>query len=115
MRTPGNVPTAAQSADMAELMEQSRRQQDEFQRIQRTVEALEVTGGSRHDEVRVTMRGDRRVTDVSIDPGMVGEFDADQLSEIVKEALSDAIHRVAEATAAQFQPFIEAASQPVQL
>jgi nucleoid-associated protein EbfC len=97
--------------DVAAVLERARRQSEEIQRIKRGVEAMEVTGSSRHDEVRVTVRGSRQVTEVSIDPDAIGRYDADQLGDIVKEALNDSLRRLAEASAARFRPIIEAASQ----
>jgi nucleoid-associated protein EbfC len=102
---------SGQHDDVAALLERARRQQEDIQRIQRSVEAIEVTGGSRHDEVQVTVRGSRQVTRVSIEPDAMGQYDADELGEIVKEALNDSFRRAAEASAARFRPFIEAMSQ----
>jgi DNA-binding YbaB/EbfC family protein len=98
-------------ADVAAVLERARQQSEEIQRIKRSVEAMEITGSSRHDEVRVTVRGTRQVTEVSIDPDAIGQYDADQLGDIVKEALNDSLRRLAEASAARFRAIIEAASR----
>jgi nucleoid-associated protein EbfC len=113
--TEDEVPGPGQPHDVAALMERARQQQEEVRRIQRSVEAMEVTGSSRHDEVRVTVRGNRQVTDVSIDPDAIGKYDADELGDIVREALNDGLRRAAEASAARFRPFIEAASRTQRL
>jgi nucleoid-associated protein EbfC len=97
--------------DVAELMERVRQQQEEVERIQRGVEAMEITGGSRHNDVQVTVRGNGQVTNVDIDPDALGQHDAGELGTIVMEAVNDALRRLAEATSARFRPFIEAASQ----
>jgi nucleoid-associated protein EbfC len=97
--------------DVDALMERLRRQQEEIERIQRSVEASEVTGGSRGDEVRVTVRGNGRVMNVTIDPDAVRRYDAHELGEMVTEAVNDGLRRAAEATSAKFQPIIEAASR----
>jgi DNA-binding YbaB/EbfC family protein len=96
---------------VAAVLERARQQSEEFRRIKRSVEALEVTGSSRHDEVRVTLRGSHQVTDVSIDADAISQYDADELGDIVKEALNDSLRRLNEATAARFRPIIEAASR----
>lgn len=97
--------------DVNALLERVRKQQEEVQRIQRGVEAMEVTGASRHNEVQVTVRGNGQVTNVTIDPDALSEHDADQLGDIVKEAVNDGLRKVAEASSARFRPFIEAASR----
>jgi DNA-binding YbaB/EbfC family protein len=104
-------PGSGQPDDVAALMERARRRQEEIQRLHRSVQAMEVTGSSRHDEVRVTVRGDRQITDVSIDADAISEYDADELGDIVKEALNDGMWRLVEASAAQFRPIIEAAER----
>ena len=97
--------------DVAALMERVQRQQREIEQIQRGLEAMEVTGASRQDEVRVTVRGNGQITRVSIDPDAQSENDADQLGELVKDAVNDGLRKVAEASAARFKPVMEAASQ----
>jgi nucleoid-associated protein EbfC len=97
--------------DLTALMERVRAQQQEIERIQRGVEAMEVTGGSRGDDVLVTVRGNGQVTDVTIDPDALAQYDAHELGEIVMEAVNDGLRRLAEARAARFRPVIEAASQ----
>lgn len=112
-RVPGipEVPDMPSIPDVAKLMEQVRQQQQEVERIQRGVEAMEITGGSRHDEVQVTVRGNGQFTSVAIDPDALRQYDADELGKIVVEAANDALRRLAEATSARFRPLIEAASR----
>jgi nucleoid-associated protein EbfC len=105
------MPEMPKIPDVAELMERVRQQQEEVERIQRGVEAMEVTGGSRHDEVQVTVRGNGQVTGVTIDPDAVREYDAHELGDVVRDAVNDALRRVAEASSARFRPFIEAVSR----
>ncbi|NUR27918.1 MAG: YbaB/EbfC family nucleoid-associated protein, partial [Catenulispora sp.] len=50
------------------LMERIRGQQADIERIQRELEATEVVGASRDDEVRVTIRGNGQVVGIDIDP-----------------------------------------------
>ena len=97
--------------DVAALLERVRGQRDEIERIQRGVAAMEVTGRSRHDVVRVTVRGSGQLSNVTIDPDALSDYDADELGEIVMEAVNDGLRKVAEASRAKFQPVIEAASK----
>jgi hypothetical protein len=94
--------------DMDELLAQVRRQTDEVQRIQRSVEALEVKAASRQNEVTVVLRGDGRFTSIDIDPRAIREYDARNLSEIVLEAVNAGLQKLAEASSAKFAPVIEA-------
>ncbi|MYW97730.1 YbaB/EbfC family nucleoid-associated protein [Amycolatopsis rubida] len=94
--------------DMDELLAQVRKQTEEVQRIQRTVEAMEVKAASRQNEVTVTLRGDGRFTSVDIDQRAIREYDARTLSEIVLEAVNAGLQKLAEASSAKFAPVIEA-------
>lgn len=102
MTEPYSVP------DMDELLAQVRKQTEEVQRIQRTVEAMEVKAASRQNEVTVTLRGDGRFTSVDIDQRAIREYDARTLSEIVLEAVNAGLQKLAEASSAKFAPVIEA-------
>ncbi|ATY10604.1 nucleoid-associated protein, YbaB/EbfC family [Amycolatopsis sp. AA4] len=95
--------------DLDELLAQVRKQTEEVQRIQRSVEAMEVKAASRQNEVTVTLRGDGRFTSVDIDQRAIREFDARTLSEIVLEAVNAGLQKLAEASSAKFAPVIEAA------
>jgi DNA-binding YbaB/EbfC family protein len=95
--------------DMDELLAQVRKQTEEVQRIQRTVEAMEVKAHSRQNEVTVTLRGDGRFTSIDIDPRAIREYDARNLSEIVLEAVNAGLQKLAETSSAKFAPVIAAA------
>lgn len=95
--------------DMDELLDQVRRQTEEVQRIQRSVEAMEVKAHSRNNEVTVTLRGDGRFTSIDIDPETVRRYDARNLGDIVAEAVNNGLQKLAETSAAKFAPMIEQA------
>ncbi len=97
--------------DVAGLLEKVRRQTDQVQRIQRSVEAMRITGTSRNGEVTVTVQGNGRFTEISIDPETVRRFNARDLGDIVLEAVNDGLHKLAEASSARFAPVIEAAAR----
>lgn len=96
--------------DMAGLLDQVRRQQEQVERIQRGVETMEVKGSSRGGEVTVSLKGTGRFTEISIDPESVRRYDARDLGDIVLEAVNDGLRKMAEATSARFAPVIEAAA-----
>lgn len=95
--------------DMDELLAQVRKQTEEVQRIQRTVEAMEIKAHSRQNEVTVALRGDGRFTSIDIDPRAIREYDARNLSEIVLEAVNAGLQKLAETSSAKFAPVIAAA------
>ncbi|EMD27768.1 MULTISPECIES: YbaB/EbfC family nucleoid-associated protein [Amycolatopsis] len=95
--------------DMDELLDQVRKQTEEVQRIQRSVEAMEVKAHSRQNEVTVVLRGDGRFTSIDIDPRALRQYDARNISEIVLEAVNNGLQKLAEASSAKFAPVIESA------
>jgi hypothetical protein len=97
--------------DVAGLLDRVRKQTDQVQRIQRSVEAMQVKGNSRNNEVTVTLQGTGRFTEVSIDPETVRRYNARDLGDIVLEAVNDGLQKLAAASSARFAPVIEAASK----
>ncbi|HEY4453617.1 MAG TPA: YbaB/EbfC family nucleoid-associated protein [Pseudonocardiaceae bacterium] len=97
--------------DVAGLLDQVRQQADEVQRIQRSVEAMQVKGNSRNNEVTVTVTGTGRFTEISIDPESMRRFNARDLGDIVLEAVNDGLRKLGEASTARFKPIIEAAGR----
>lgn len=97
--------------DVAGLLDQVRQQADEVARIQRSVEAMQVKGNSRNNEVTVTVTGTGRFTEINIDPETVRRFNARDLGEIVLEAVNDGLRKLGEASTARFKPIIEAAGR----
>jgi DNA-binding protein YbaB len=95
--------------DMDGLLAQVRRQTEEVRRIQRSVEAMEVKGYSRGNEVTVVLRGDGRFSTIDIDPEAIRRYDARNLGEIVLEAVNNGLQKLAEASSAKFAPVIESA------
>jgi DNA-binding YbaB/EbfC family protein len=97
------------STNVNALMERIRDQQADIERIQRELEVMEVVGASRDDEIRVTVRGNGQIVSVDIDEQSLRENDAHELGQLVKEAVNDALQRVAEAGSQKFKPMIDAA------
>lgn len=97
--------------DVNGLLEQVRQQADEVARIQRSVEAMQVKGNSRNNEVTVTVTGTGRFTEINIDPETVRRFNARDLGDIVLEAVNDGLRKLGEASTARFKPIIEAAGR----
>jgi nucleoid-associated protein EbfC len=98
-------------ADVTGLLDKVRQQADQVQRIQRSVEAMQVKGNSRNNEVTVTVAGTGRFTEITIDPETMRRYNARDLGDIVLEAVNDGMRKLGEASTARFAPIIEAAGQ----
>ena len=103
--------TQEMSADVDGLLDRVRRQTDQVQRIQRSIEAMRITGTSRNGEVTVTVQGTGQFTEVTIDPETIRRYNARDLGDIVLEAVNDGLHKLAAASSARFAPVIEAAGR----
>lgn len=79
---------------LGNLMQQAQKMQEELQKSQEELAALEVTGESGAGLVKIVMTGKREVRKVSIDSSLVGD-DKDMLEDMVAAAINDAVHKVA--------------------
>jgi DNA-binding YbaB/EbfC family protein len=84
---------------LAGLMQQAQKMQENMKRLQEELAQTEVEGQSGAGMVRVTMTCKYQVRRVSIDPSLVGD-DRDMLEDLVAAAFNDAVRR-AEETAQQ--------------
>ncbi|CAI8976721.1 YbaB/EbfC family nucleoid-associated protein [Methylocaldum szegediense] len=78
---------------LANLMQQAQKMQENLQKAQEELAALEVQGESGGGLVRIIMNGKKEVKKVSIDESLVKE-DRDMLEDLVAAAVNDAINRV---------------------
>jgi DNA-binding YbaB/EbfC family protein len=81
--------------NLAGLMQQAQKMQQEMQRAQEEMASLEVTGQAGGGLVQVTMTGRHAVRRVHIDPTLAD--DLEMLEDLVAAATNDAVNRVAEA------------------
>ena len=79
--------------NLAGLMQQAQKMQQEMQKAQEELASLEVTGEAAGGLVRVTMTGKHAVRRVEIDPSLLD--DREMLEDIVTAAINDAVNRVA--------------------
>ena len=80
--------------NLAGLMQQAQKMQQDMQRAQEELAAMEVTGQAGGGMVEVVMNGKHAVRKVRIDPKL-GE-DLEMLEDLVTAAVNDAVNRVAE-------------------
>jgi DNA-binding YbaB/EbfC family protein len=79
--------------NLAGLMQQAQKMQEELQKAQEELANMTVTGEAGGGLVRVTMTGKHAVRRVEIDPSLLD--DREMLEDIVAAAINDAVNRVA--------------------
>jgi DNA-binding YbaB/EbfC family protein len=82
--------------NIAGLMQQAQKMQQEMQKAQEELANMVVTGEAAGGLVKVTMTGKHAVRRVEIDPSLLD--DAEMLEDIVAAAINDAVNRVATTT-----------------
>jgi len=80
--------------NLAGLMQQAQKMQQEMQKAQAELAKLEVTGEAGGGLVKVTMNGQHAVRRVYIDPSLLA--DGEMLEDIVTAAFNDAVNRIAQ-------------------
>lgn len=79
--------------NLAGLMQQAQKMQQEMQKAQEELAQLTVTGEAAGGLVKVTMTGKHAVRRVEIDPSLME--DREMLEDVVAAAVNDAVNRVA--------------------
>ena len=80
--------------NIAQMMQQAQRMQDNLKRVQDELALLEVTGQAGGGMVSVTLTGKMEVRRVRIDPSVLG--DAEMLEDLVTAAMNDAVNKANE-------------------
>ena len=80
--------------NIAQMMQQAQRMQDNLKRVQEELAVLEMTGQSGGGMVSVTITGKFETRRVHIDPSLLG--DAEMLEDLVTAAFNDAVGKVNE-------------------
>ena len=80
--------------NIAQMMQQAQRMQDNLKRVQEELAVLEVTGQSGGGMVSVTITGKMEARRVRIDPSVTG--DAEMLEDLVTAAFNDAVAKANE-------------------
>jgi len=78
---------------LGNIMQQAQKMQENFQKAQEELAAMEVRGESGGGLVTILMTDKREVRKVSIDDSLVAE-DKDMLEDLVAAAFNDAVHKV---------------------
>ena len=85
--------------NIAQMMQQAQRVQDNLKRVEGELAVLEVTGQAGGGMVSVTITGKMEVKRVHIDPSMLA--DAEMLEDLVTAAMNDAVGKANAESAAR--------------
>jgi DNA-binding YbaB/EbfC family protein len=80
--------------NIAQMMQQAQRMQDNLKRVQEELAVLEVTGSAGGNLVSITITGKMEVRRVHIDPSALA--DAEMLEDLVTAAMNDAVNKANE-------------------
>ena len=78
--------------NIAQLMQQAQKMQENMQRAQEELAGLEVTGSAGGGMVNVTLTGRMECRKVRIDPSVLS--DAEMTEDLVAAAINDAVNKV---------------------
>ncbi len=78
---------------LANLMQQAQKMQENYQKAQEEIAAMEVNGEAGGGLVRVTMNGKREVLKLNLDDNLLKD-DRDMLEDLIAAAVNDAVHKV---------------------
>ena len=78
--------------NIAQLMQQAQKMQENMQRAQEELASIEVTGNAGGGMVSVTLTGRMECRKVRIDPSVI--TDADMTEDLVAAAINDAVNKV---------------------
>ena len=78
--------------NIAQLMQQAQKMQENMQRAQEELASLEVTGGAGGGMVEVTLSGRMECRKVRIDPSVIS--DPEMAEDLVAAAFNDAVNKV---------------------
>ena len=85
--------------NIAQLMQQAQKMQENLQRAQEELANLEVTGSAGGGMVSVTLTGTKECREVRIDPSVLS--DPEMAEDLVAAAFNDAVNRINEVSQAK--------------
>lgn len=90
------MPYTPSSMKMQSLMKQVQQMQAEAVKVQKEVEAREVTGSAGGGAVTIRLTGAHKVTGVEISPELIATGDAEMIADTVRAAMEEALAAVNE-------------------
>jgi hypothetical protein len=89
--------------NIGKMMQQARKMQENMQKLQEELAAIEVTGESGGGMVKVTMSGERVVRRIAIDDALWADQDKEMIEDMVAAAVNTALQVVEEKSKAEQQ------------
>ncbi len=80
--------------NMQNMMRQAQKLQKQMEEAQKELNASTFEGVSAQNLVKVTFTGERKMTDISIDPAAIDPDDPDTLADLVLEAVNDGLGKI---------------------
>jgi DNA-binding YbaB/EbfC family protein len=96
--------------NIAGLMQQAQKMQQDMQKAQEELARMEVTGQSGGGMVEVVMNGKHAVRKIKIDPSL--SDDIEMLEDLIAAAVNDAVNKVASTTQEQMAGMTEGLQLP---
>ena len=94
--------------NMQGMMKQMQKMQKELEQTQAQLNVTEFVDAASNDLVKITMTGEKKVTDVVIAPEVVDPEDVEMLQDLILMATNDALSKIDEATKAKLGKFANA-------
>ena len=79
---------------MSKLMEQAKAMQENMQKMQAEIAAMEVEGTAGAGLVKTIMNGRHDVKKISIDPSLLADNDKEMLEDLIAAAINDAVRKI---------------------
>lgn len=80
--------------NMQNMMRQMKKMQQQMEDEQAAINAASFEGVSSQDLVKATFTGDRKMTDLTINPEAIDPDDPDMLADLVMQAVNDGLQKV---------------------
>lgn len=88
--------------NMQQMMKQAKKMQQKMMEEQQNLAKEEFIGVSPDEMVKATFTGDKKLTDLQIDPQAVDPDDVDMLADLVLAAVNDGLEKVDAVTQQKF-------------
>ena len=83
---------------LGNMMKQAQKMQEDMQKAQQEIAALEVQGQAGGGLVKVTIMGTHECRRVEIDPSLLEDDDKEMVEDLMAAAFNDAVQRLASTT-----------------
>ena len=98
--------------NMQQLMKQAQKMQKQMEEMQENMssKSLEVSAGG--GAIKVTINGEKQITDLKISPDVVDPDDVEMLQDLVISAVNEAIRQIEDASSSQMSKITGGMNMP---